>query len=154
MAGEPSSALGAVPLLRVLFTRSVQEAGGAAGQTFPASRSLAFAAWRRDRRPLGRPIRRPPHSRAGKRTQSRRCPATAKKPKKTGERAHEGDHTSPEGPETAGSPSHAEEARFCATRRCVASFRSAQGDVVQRKDGVWSHSGGLEGACDRHGGER
>jgi len=71
-----------------------------------------------------------------------------------GEQRGEGDQVSPEGKETAGSPSHTEDARFCSSHRCIAGFDSGQGNVVQCKDGEWSHSGGLEGVCAHDGGER
>src|SRR4051794_29487244 len=43
---------------------------------------------------------------------------------------------------------------FCASHECISSFDSGRGSIVQCMDGMWSHSGGLPGACSYHGGER
>jgi hypothetical protein len=43
---------------------------------------------------------------------------------------------------------------FCATHRCIASFSTGRGTIVQCADGEYSHSGGLPGVCSRHGGPR
>jgi hypothetical protein len=43
---------------------------------------------------------------------------------------------------------------FCATHRCIASFSTGRGSIVQCADGEYSHSGGLPGVCSRHGGPR
>jgi hypothetical protein len=56
-----------------------------------------------------------------------------------------------EGP---GSSSHAGDAAFCSSHRCIANFPNGHGTVVQCADGEWSHSGGLQGVCNRHGGPR
>ena len=42
---------------------------------------------------------------------------------------------------------------FCATHTCISSFASGHGYIVQCNDGMWSHSGGVQGACSGHGGE-
>jgi len=42
---------------------------------------------------------------------------------------------------------------FCATHRCIDNFDEGRGSIVQCADGMWSHSGGLRGACSYHGGE-
>jgi hypothetical protein len=52
------------------------------------------------------------------------------------------------------SPTTAAASDFCATHRCIASFSSGRGSVVQCADGQYSHSGGLPGVCSRHGGVR
>lgn len=42
---------------------------------------------------------------------------------------------------------------FCAVFRCIASFWAFTGGyVVECKDGKFSHSGGVRGACSFHGG--
>lgn len=56
-----------------------------------------------------------------------------------------------EGP---GSTTHAGDAQFCSTHSCIANFPRGHGTVVQCVDGEWSHSGGLRGVCNRHGGPR
>jgi hypothetical protein len=55
--------------------------------------------------------------------------------------------------EAPGSYSHATDADFCSTRRCIPNFPNGNGYIVQCVDGQWSHSGGLSGACSDHGGE-
>jgi hypothetical protein len=45
-------------------------------------------------------------------------------------------------------------AGFCTTHTCIASFAEGRGTIVQCADGEWSHSGGLQGVCSRHGGAR
>jgi len=47
----------------------------------------------------------------------------------------------------------ADAAAFCDTHSCIANFDSGNGYIVQCADGMWSHSGGLQGACSWHGGE-
>jgi hypothetical protein len=42
---------------------------------------------------------------------------------------------------------------FCDTHPCIPGFDEGEGSVVQCADGMWSHSGGLPGACSYHGGE-
>ncbi len=42
---------------------------------------------------------------------------------------------------------------FCATHECIANFSNGNGYIVQCADGMWSHSGGVQGACSYHGGE-
>jgi hypothetical protein len=42
---------------------------------------------------------------------------------------------------------------FCTTHECIASFANGHGTAVQCKDGMWSMSGGIQGACSYHGGE-
>jgi hypothetical protein len=46
------------------------------------------------------------------------------------------------------------DAGFCSTHRCIANFDNGRGSIVQCRDGEWSHSGGLSGACSGHGGVR
>lgn len=55
--------------------------------------------------------------------------------------------------EGAGSLSHSGDAQFCSTHQCIANFSNGSGAVVECKDGEWSHSGGISGACSSHGGE-
>jgi hypothetical protein len=62
-----------------------------------------------------------------------------------------GPSPSGEGP---GSSSHSQDAAFCTTHSCIANFPNGHGTVVQCVDGEWSHSGGLRGACNDHGGPR
>lgn len=50
--------------------------------------------------------------------------------------------------ETTGSASG-----FCAKHDCIDNFDEGNGSIVQCEDGMWSHSGGLQGACSGHGGE-
>ena len=42
---------------------------------------------------------------------------------------------------------------FCATHQCIDNFDEGRGSIVQCADVMWSHSGGLSGACSWHGGE-
>jgi hypothetical protein len=42
---------------------------------------------------------------------------------------------------------------FCSTHACIPSFDQGHGSIVQCADGMWSHSGGIQGACSGHGGE-
>jgi len=42
---------------------------------------------------------------------------------------------------------------FCDTHRCIENFDAGHGSIIQCRDGMWSHSGGLRGACSYHGGE-
>ncbi|HWK16904.1 MAG TPA: hypothetical protein VNR66_05570 [Solirubrobacteraceae bacterium] len=58
------------------------------------------------------------------------------------------------GAEGPGSSTHAGDAAFCSTHSCIANFPHGRGTVVQCADGRWSHSGGLTGVCNRHGGPR
>jgi hypothetical protein len=60
--------------------------------------------------------------------------------------------TSAEGP---GSYSHADDVQFCSTggHVCIPNFANGNGYVVQCRDGEWSHSGGISGACSDNGGE-
>ena len=41
---------------------------------------------------------------------------------------------------------------FCDTHACINNFWDGNGSVVQCADGMWSHSGGMSGACAYHGG--
>jgi hypothetical protein len=41
---------------------------------------------------------------------------------------------------------------FCDTHSCIASFESGDGYPVECADGMWSQSGGIQGACSGHGG--
>jgi hypothetical protein len=44
-------------------------------------------------------------------------------------------------------------ANFCSVFACIASFwNQANGYVVQCRDGLFSHSGGVRGSCSSHGG--
>lgn len=43
---------------------------------------------------------------------------------------------------------------FCAKHVCIPNFSNGHGSIVQCDDKEWSHSGGLQGACSHHGGER
>lgn len=63
--------------------------------------------------------------------------------------------TAPSAPavETVGSSDHSTDAEFCSTRQCIGAFTSEPGTIVQCSDGTYSHSGGISGACSRHGGE-
>ena len=51
--------------------------------------------------------------------------------------------------ETGTTPSTAD---FCDTHDCIPSFYEGSGSIVQCADGMWSHSGGVQGACSHHGG--
>jgi hypothetical protein len=61
---------------------------------------------------------------------------------------------SPPSRASVGSSSHAGDAAFCSSHRCIANFPNGDGTIVQCADGEWSHSGGLTGVCNRHGGPR
>jgi hypothetical protein len=41
---------------------------------------------------------------------------------------------------------------FCDSHACIPSFYEGHGSIVQCADGMWSHSGGIQGACSYHGG--
>jgi len=41
---------------------------------------------------------------------------------------------------------------FCASHACIGNFDNGHGYVVHCADGMWSHSGGVQGACSYHGG--
>jgi hypothetical protein len=56
--------------------------------------------------------------------------------------------------EAPGATSQGGDAAFCRSHRCIASFSEGHGTIVRCADGEWSHSGGLEGVCNRHGGPR
>lgn len=43
---------------------------------------------------------------------------------------------------------------FCSTHRCVGNLDHEHDSIVQCVDGTWSHSGGRQGACSGHRGER
>lgn len=43
---------------------------------------------------------------------------------------------------------------FCDTHACIPNFGNGRGYIVQCTDGMWSHSGGMQGACADHGGEQ
>jgi hypothetical protein len=43
---------------------------------------------------------------------------------------------------------------FCSTHACIGNFDNGRGYIVQCADSEWSHSGGDQGACSDHGGER
>ena len=58
------------------------------------------------------------------------------------------------GAEGPGSSTHAGDAAFCSSHSCIANFPNGHGTVVQCADGMWSHSGGRTGVCNRHGGPR
>ena len=45
-------------------------------------------------------------------------------------------------------------AGFCSTHDCIPNFDEGNGSIVQCADGMWSQSGGIQGACSGHGGER
>src|SRR4051812_28126218 len=42
--------------------------------------------------------------------------------------------------------------RWCADHDCVSTYAEGDGQKVQCSDGVWSWSGGVQGACSYHGG--
>jgi hypothetical protein len=56
-------------------------------------------------------------------------------------------------PSPSPSPAPTSEAGFCDTHACIENFDNGGGYIVQCNDGMWSHSGGLPGACSYHGGE-
>ena len=42
---------------------------------------------------------------------------------------------------------------FCQTHTCIPNFSNGKGSIIECRDGEYSHSGGLPGACSDHGGE-
>ena len=42
---------------------------------------------------------------------------------------------------------------FCDTHQCIGNFDNGTGYAEQCVDGMWSMSGGIQGACSDHGGE-
>lgn len=55
--------------------------------------------------------------------------------------------------EQPGSYDHSTDAGFCSAHQCIENFPNGRGYIVRCVDGMWSHSGGLSGACSDHGGE-
>ena len=51
-------------------------------------------------------------------------------------------------------PSEAEHGGFCSTHSCIPSYEDGNGYPVECADGEWSKSGGIQGACSDHGGEK
>ena len=51
-------------------------------------------------------------------------------------------------------PPPVESASFCDTHPCIDNFDEGNGYPVQCNDGMWSQSGGIQGACSYHGGVR
>ena len=51
-------------------------------------------------------------------------------------------------------PPPVESASFCDTHLCIDNFDEGNGYPVQCNDGMWSQSGGIQGACSYHGGVR
>ena len=49
--------------------------------------------------------------------------------------------------------SNGQAAGFCDRHDCIPSFSEGGGSIVKCRDGMWSHSGGIQGACSGHGGE-
>ena len=56
--------------------------------------------------------------------------------------------------EGSGSTTHLGDGAFCSAHQCIANFPQGRGTVTECADGEWSHSGGLPGVCNRHGGPR
>lgn len=54
---------------------------------------------------------------------------------------------------TPGNLIHNPPSAFCAYFNCISNFWNGSGYVVECVDGMYSKSGGLSGACSRHGGE-
>jgi hypothetical protein len=50
-------------------------------------------------------------------------------------------------------PAPSDSIDFCSSHACIDNFDNGSGYIVQCNDGMWSHSGGLSGACSYHGGE-
>lgn len=48
----------------------------------------------------------------------------------------------------------ASEGGFCSTHECIPNYPNGRGYPVECSDGEWSKSGGIQGACSGHGGER
>jgi hypothetical protein len=63
------------------------------------------------------------------------------------------DYGAPSDSTSLGATSGETNADFCATHECIANFYNGNGYIVQCADGMWSHSGGIQGACSYHGGE-
>jgi hypothetical protein len=114
-----------------------------AGRIGLVSAQLAIA---RDWRHAGVPV---PGSGAGPGS-----PASPGAPASPGSGSGSGSGSGASGAEGPGSSTHAGDAAFCSTHSCIANFPHGRGTVVQCADGRWSHSGGLTGVCNRHGGPR
>jgi len=56
--------------------------------------------------------------------------------------------------EDVGSSSHAGDAQFCSSHKCIGDFTGEGGTIVRCSDGTYSHAGGISGSCSHHGGER
>ena len=73
----------------------------------------------------------------------------------------------PQQPSTCGAPSNPDGYNFCGTGSyvtspagdvcsyfsCIDNFSNGRGYMVECKDGMYSMSGGIRGACSYHGGE-
>jgi hypothetical protein len=46
------------------------------------------------------------------------------------------------------------ESGFCSEHTCIPNYPNGRGYPVECADGEWSKSGGIQGACSGHGGER
>jgi hypothetical protein len=57
-----------------------------------------------------------------------------------------------EGKDEVGSSSHTGDTKFCEEQACISSFTTESGTVVECSDETFSHAGGIQGACSRHGG--
>jgi hypothetical protein len=64
------------------------------------------------------------------------------------------DNSLPTIPSDPSIPSDTSAASFCDTHDCIPNFDNGRGYPVQCTDGMWSGSGGIQGACSGHGGER
>ena len=51
-----------------------------------------------------------------------------------------------------GSSSHATDSQFCSEHKCIGEFTTEPGKIAECRDGTFSHSGGISGACSDHGG--
>ncbi len=56
------------------------------------------------------------------------------------------------GPGATGTSPSIPETAFCDTHPYITNFDNGTGSIVQCADGMWSHSGGHQGACSYHGG--
>jgi hypothetical protein len=67
--------------------------------------------------------------------------------------ASEPEEASPAETYDSSTPAPLDETGFCDTHACIDNFDNGNGYIVQCADGMWSHSGGIQGACSWHGGE-
>jgi hypothetical protein len=70
----------------------------------------------------------------------------------SGERSTGSEGSSSGSGDEMGSYSHATDESFCKEHECIGEFTTESGRIAECRDGTFSHSGGISGACSSHGG--